>query len=68
MKFHRDVFVIVDGKTSQVVRLQSNSEIDAYDALNAASRILPPANPGESRELKVYCGEKRNCWGARTDA
>ena len=59
MKFHRDVFVIVDEKTSQVVRLHSNSEIDAYDALNAASRILPPVKPGESRQLKVYCGENR---------
>ncbi len=59
MKYHRDVFVIVDGQTNQVIRLQSNSEIDAYSALNAASRILPPAKPGESRHLKVYCGENR---------
>jgi hypothetical protein len=59
MKYHRDVFVIVDGKTSQVIRLNSNSEIDAYDALNAASCILPPAKSGESRHLKVYCGENQ---------
>ncbi|MEG5176257.1 hypothetical protein [Microcoleus sp. B3-D7] len=59
MKYHRDVFVIVDGQTSQVVRLHSNSEIDAYDALNAAARILPPPKPNESRHLKVYCGENR---------
>ncbi|MEG5176281.1 hypothetical protein [Microcoleus sp. B3-D7] len=58
MKYHRDVFVIVDGRENQVVRLQSNSEIDAYSALNAAARILPPVKPGESRHLKVYSGEE----------
>jgi len=52
-KYQRDVFVVIDGKTTQVIRLESDPRIDAFDALNAASRELPKSN--ESRELKVYC-------------
>jgi hypothetical protein len=59
MKYHRDVFIIVNDKTSQVIRLRSNSEIDAYAALNAVARILPPTKLGEARHLKIYCGENR---------
>jgi len=56
MKYYRDVFVITNGHTTQVVRVESHTEIDAYDALKAASRKLATPRPGESRELKVYCG------------
>lgn len=52
-KYHRDVFVIVNGQTTQVVRVESDAKIDAFDALNAASRELPKSN--EFREFKVYC-------------
>lgn len=55
-KYHRDVFVISDGKTTQVIRVDSTAPIDAYGTLNAASRELPAQKTGESRYLKVYCG------------
>jgi len=56
-KYHRDVFVITNGKTTQVVRVESAEKIDAYGALNAVARELPPSEINESRELKVYCGD-----------
>jgi len=56
MKYHRDVFVITNGQTTKVIRVESHAEIDAYDALNAASPKLAAPRPGDYRELKVYCG------------
>jgi hypothetical protein len=52
----RDVHVISSRKPTEVIRVYSDAEIDAYDALNAAERNLPAPQLGECRYLKVYCG------------
>jgi len=60
MKYHRDVYVLTaDDNLTQVVRLESDSPISAFAALDKVSRELPSPKSGESRYLKVYCGEAR---------
>ena len=52
---HRDVYVSADGPATQVLRIESDAPIDAYDALNAASKHLEEVAPKQTRNLKVYC-------------
>ena len=54
---HRDVFVInpITEQTTQIIRLESDAPIDAYDALNAAAKHVEEVALGQPRQLKVYC-------------
>ena len=55
-QYYRDVYVSANGQSTQVIRLESDTPIDAYDALNAASKHIEKVAPSQPRDLKVYCG------------
>lgn len=60
MKYRRDVYVLTaDEVLTQVIRLESDSPISAFAALDKVSRELPAPKPGESRYLKIYCGARQ---------
>ncbi|WP_333148408.1 hypothetical protein [Microcoleus sp. B13-B6] len=60
-KYHREVFAIDPSteRTIRVIGLESEHQIDAYDALNAASKHMKEIAPGLPCYLKVYCGGKK---------
>ncbi|MEG4121851.1 hypothetical protein QUA43_30840 [Microcoleus sp. N9_B4] len=58
---HRDVFVIhpATERTIGIIHLESDTPIDAYDALNAANKHMKEIAPGTPCQLKVYYGDKK---------
>ena len=59
-KYNRDVFALdpATERTIGIIHLESDTPIDAYDALNAASKHMKEKAPGTPCQLKVYCGGK----------
>ncbi len=50
--YQRTVFVITS--RTQVIRVESETPIDAKDAMEIAALQVAPPKPGEEREFKVW--------------